>query len=70
MIKTRKGRDKEEEKKEEQGIKMVTTIVDINLSISVVTLEANDLKVSINRFSECMKLYAVYERPILDVNIL
>lgn len=49
---------------------MVTTIVDINLSISVVTLEANDLKVSINRFSECMKLYAVYERPILDVNIL
>lgn len=52
LIKTRKGKDREEEKKEEQGIKMVTTIVDINLSISVVTLEANDLKVSINRFSE------------------
>ena len=52
MIKTRKGKDREEEKKEEQGIKMVTTIVDINLSISVVTLEASDLKVSINRFSE------------------
>ena len=26
---------------------MVTTVVDINISISVVTLEANDLKVSI-----------------------
>ena len=31
---------------------MVTTIVDINISVSVVTLEANDLKVSINIFSE------------------
>ena len=49
---------------------MVTTIVDINISVSVVTLEANDLKVSINIFSEWMKLYVVYERPILDVNIL
>ena len=70
MIKTRKGKDREEEKKEEQGIQMVTIIVDINLSISVVTLEASDLKVSINRFSEWMKLCVVYGRPILDVNIL